>query len=76
MLQSQRARALRRVLLALGPREREVLAMAFGIDRRPRTLSAIGRRLGLSRQRVSQIRDEEIRRLRRPPVLKLLKDYA
>jgi RNA polymerase sigma factor (sigma-70 family) len=72
----QRRRAVRRLLTTLGPRERAVLELFFGIGCPPTPPALIARKLGITRQRVSQIYHAEIRRLRRPPVLVLLKDYA
>jgi RNA polymerase sigma factor (sigma-70 family) len=72
----QRRRAVRRALATLGPRERAVLELMFGIRCAPIPPLLIARKLGITRQRVSQIYHEEIRRLRRPPVAVRLKDYA
>lgn len=72
----QRRRAVRGVLATVGPRERAVLELMFGIGCPPMPPLMIARKLGITRQRVSQIYHDEIRRLRRPPVLVLLKDYA
>jgi DNA-binding NarL/FixJ family response regulator len=49
---------------ALTEREREVLALRYGLDdQEPKTLEEIGRRLGLTRERVRQIEVEALRRL-------------
>jgi RNA polymerase sigma factor (sigma-70 family) len=72
----QRRHAVRLALATVRPRERAVLELLFGIGCTPMTPLMIARKLGITRQRVSQIYHEEIRRLRRPPVLLLLKDYA
>ncbi|HET8743062.1 MAG TPA: sigma-70 family RNA polymerase sigma factor [Gaiella sp.] len=59
-----RKQALRRALGALPPREREVVTLRYGIDgNEPRTLEEIGRRLGLTRERVRQIELDSLRRL-------------
>ena len=59
-----RSQALRRALAALPEREREVLALRYGLDDdEPKTLEEIGRRLGLTRERVRQIEVEALRRL-------------
>ena len=53
------------VLWQLKDREREVLKMHFGIDRAyPLNLEEIAEEFGLSRERVRQIKDKAIRRLR------------
>jgi RNA polymerase sigma factor (sigma-70 family) len=72
----QRKQAVRQVLASVGPRERAVLELIFGIGCAPMPSLLIARRLGITRQRVSQIYHAEIRRLRRPPVLVRLKDYV
>src|SRR5918992_129129 len=59
-----RSEALRNALAALPEREREVVAMRYGIDgAEPQTLEEIGRRLGLPRERVRQNELESPRRL-------------
>ena len=59
-----RRQALRHALLSLPEREREVVTMRYGIDgHEPRTLEEIGRRLGLTRERVRQIELDSLRRL-------------
>jgi RNA polymerase primary sigma factor len=59
-----RRQALRSALASLPEREREVVTLRYGIDgREPRTLEEIGRRLGLTRERVRQIELESLRRL-------------
>ncbi len=59
-----RRQILRQALLSLPEREREVVTMRYGIDgREPRTLEEIGRRLGLTRERVRQIELDSLRRL-------------
>jgi RNA polymerase primary sigma factor len=59
-----RRQTLRRALLSLPEREREVVTMRYGIDGcEPRTLEEIGKRLGLTRERVRQIELDSLRRL-------------
>ena len=61
---SLRSQALQQALQTLGEREREVLALRYGLDdQEPKTLEEIGRRLGLTRERVRQIEVEALRRL-------------
>jgi RNA polymerase primary sigma factor len=61
---SLRSQALAAALQALGDREREVLVLRYGLaDYEPKTLEEIGRRLGLTRERVRQIEVEALRRL-------------
>jgi RNA polymerase primary sigma factor len=59
-----RSQALAVALQALGERERQVLVLRYGlIDEEPKTLEEIGRRLGLTRERVRQIELDSLRRL-------------
>src|SRR2546425_2898914 len=61
---SLRSQALAQALAALGERERQVLVLRYGLaDYEPKTLEEIGRRLGLTRERVRQIEVEALRRL-------------
>jgi RNA polymerase primary sigma factor len=59
-----RSEALQLALAALPAREREVVTLRYGLGgTEPRTLEEIGRRLGLTRERVRQIELESLRRL-------------
>jgi RNA polymerase primary sigma factor len=61
---SLRSEALLNALQALPERERQVLVLRYGlVDQEPKTLEEIGRRLGLTRERVRQIELESLRRL-------------
>ena len=61
---SLRSQALAQALAALSDRERQVIALRYGLaDHEPKTLEEIGRRLGLTRERVRQIEVEALRRL-------------
>ena len=61
---SLRSQALRQALAALSERERHVLVLRYGLDDdEPKTLAEIGRRLGLTRERIRQIQVEALRRL-------------
>jgi RNA polymerase primary sigma factor len=56
---------LRRAVNALPEREQDVLKLRYGMDgdEEPRSLDEIGRRLGLTRERVRQIEAQALRRL-------------
>ena len=54
---------IRRALAALPERERRVLELRFGFDGEPTSLEAIGKDLGLSRERVRDLEDAAIVRL-------------
>src|SRR5437868_7194973 len=61
---SLRSQALSAALSSLPERERQVLVLRYGLDdSEPKTLEEIGRRLGLTRERVRQIELESLRRL-------------
>jgi RNA polymerase primary sigma factor len=61
---SLRSQALTAALGSLQERERQVLTLRYGLnDSEPKTLEEIGRRLGLTRERVRQIELESLRRL-------------
>jgi len=61
---SLRSQALMTALHALPDRERHVLVLRYGlVDEEPKTLEEIGKRLGLTRERVRQIELESLRRL-------------
>ena len=61
---SLRSQALREALGALSERERQVVVLRYGLtDAEPKTLEEIGRRLGLTRERVRQIEIDSLRRL-------------
>ncbi len=56
---------IRRVLKSLTPREEKIIKMYFGVDyERPYTLEEIGERLKLTRERVRQIKERALVRLR------------
>jgi RNA polymerase primary sigma factor len=57
---------LRELVERLPPQEHRVVLLRFGFDERPsHTLADIGRRLGVSRERVRQIEKQALARLRR-----------
>jgi RNA polymerase primary sigma factor len=59
-----RSQALKAALGALPERERQVVTLRYGLgDTEPKTLDEIGRRLGLTRERVRQIELDSLRRL-------------
>ena len=64
------------VLGTLSPREQKVIELRFGLrDGKPRTLEAVGREFGVTRERIRQIEAKAIRKLRHPSRSKLIKDY-
>jgi RNA polymerase primary sigma factor len=64
------------VLDTLTPRERRVLQLRFGlIDGHQRTLEEVGKRFGVTRERIRQIEAKALRKLRHPSRSKKLRDY-
>jgi RNA polymerase primary sigma factor len=63
------------VLKTLNERERNVITAFYGIGQPEMTLEEIGNKFGLTRERVRQIKEKAIRRLRNSTNNKLLKSY-
>jgi len=64
------------VLDSLTPRERRVLQLRFGlIDAREQTLEEVGKRFGVSRERIRQIEARALRKLRHPSRSRRLTDF-
>jgi RNA polymerase primary sigma factor len=64
------------VLESLTERERKVLQLRFGLgDGRSRTLEEVGKEFHLTRERIRQIEDKALRKLRHPSSSRKLKDY-
>jgi RNA polymerase primary sigma factor len=69
------AREIERALATLTERESDIIKLFFGIQTQEMTLEEIGERFGLTRERVRQIKEKAIRRLRHTSRSKLLKSY-
>jgi RNA polymerase primary sigma factor len=64
------------LLNTLTPREARILRLRFGLDNgRAYTLEEIGRKFGLTRERIRQIQMEALRKLRHPSRSRRLKGY-
>ncbi len=64
------------MLEALSERERDVLHFRFGLeDGRSYTLEEVGKRFGVTRERIRQIEAKALRKLRHPSRSKKLKDF-
>jgi RNA polymerase primary sigma factor len=64
------------VLDSLTPRERRVVQLRFGLsDAQPRTLEEVGKRFGVTRERIRQIEMKALRKLRHPSRNERLRDY-
>lgn len=67
---------LERVLDSLGPRERDVLRLRYGLDDgRMKTLEEIGQIFNVTRERIRQIEAKALRKLRHPNRNSVLKEY-
>ena len=56
---------MREVLATLDARESRILAMRFGLDNgRPKTLEEVGERLGVTRERIRQIQEQALQKMR------------
>ncbi|MDR3235992.1 MAG: RNA polymerase sigma factor RpoD/SigA [Prevotellaceae bacterium] len=69
------SREIDRALSTLTERERDIVKYFFGIGTQEMTLEEIGEHFGLTRERVRQIKEKAIRRLRHSTRSKLLKTY-
>lgn len=64
------------ILSQLTLRERQVIELRFGLlDDHDYTLEEVGKKLKVTRERVRQIEERAIRKLRHPQASRLLKDY-
>lgn len=67
---------IRKVLGQLTQRERQVIELRFGLlDDHDHTLEEVGKKLKVTRERVRQIEERAIRKLRHPQASRILKDY-
>ncbi|MCQ2420485.1 MAG: RNA polymerase sigma factor RpoD [Clostridia bacterium] len=70
------AEALAEILSTLTDREADVLRMRFGMyDGRTHTLEEVGQIFGVTRERIRQIENKAIRKLRHPSRAKKIKDF-
>ncbi|HEV7665334.1 MAG TPA: sigma-70 family RNA polymerase sigma factor [Chloroflexota bacterium] len=67
---------IRETLSTLTPRERQVIERRFGLtDDKDDTLTAIGREIGVTRERIRQIESTALRKLRHPSRAKRLRGF-
>ena len=69
------SKEINRALSTLSDRERDIIKMFFGIGAQEMTLEEIGDKFGLTRERVRQIKEKAIRRLKTSTKNDLLKSY-
>jgi len=67
---------LEELLSTLTPREARILRLRFGLQNgRAYTLEEVGKKFGLTRERIRQIEGRALRRLRHPRRARQLRDY-
>ena len=67
---------INRAVSTLSKKEQDIVKMFFGLDGyTPMTLDEIGEKFDLTRERVRQIKEKAIRRLKHTPRSKILKSY-
>ncbi len=67
---------IQEVLSTLSPREARILRLRFGLENGTTyTLEEVGKKFGLTRERIRQIEGKALRRLRHPCRSRLLKEY-
>jgi RNA polymerase primary sigma factor len=72
-----RKETLRRILGTLSSRERQVLELRYGLDgQHPRTLDEVGRTFNVTRERIRQIENRSLKKLRALADSQKLKDVA
>jgi RNA polymerase primary sigma factor len=72
-----RKETLRRILGTLSSRERQVLELRYGLDgQHPRTLDEVGRTFNVTRERIRQIENQSLKKLRALADSQKLKDVA
>ena len=69
--------AVSNVLTSLSPREGRVIQLRFGLkDGRAHTLDEVGRKFGVTRERIRQIEAKALRKLRHPRHSRRLREFA
>jgi RNA polymerase primary sigma factor len=72
-----RREILLRILSKLAPRERRVLELRYGLDgKHPRTLDEVGRTFNVTRERIRQIENQGLKKLRALADAQTLRDVA
>ncbi len=68
--------AVQEILSSLPPREVRILRLRYGlVDGKSYTLEEVGKKLGVTRERIRQIEAQALRRLRHPAHTRKLRDY-
>lgn len=67
--------SLEEILDTIDTREAQVIRMRFGLDGEAMTLEEVGKELGVTKERIRQIEDKALKKLRNPMRSATLKDY-
>ena len=74
---AMRKETLRKILSTLSHRERRVLELRYGLDgEHPRTLDEVGRTFNVTRERIRQIENQSLKKLRALAEAQKLRDVA
>lgn len=77
MVNRQRAEAVNKALMSLSSREARIIKLRMGLgDGREYTLEEVGKKFGLTRERIRQIECNALRKLRHPRRASKLKEYV
>jgi RNA polymerase primary sigma factor len=72
-----RRETLERILHKLSMRERQVLILRYGLDgKHPRTLDEVGRTFNVTRERIRQIENQTLKKLRALADAQILREVA
>ncbi len=76
-IETMRQKEMEEILDTLTKKEAKVIKLRFGIgdENYPRTLEEVGKEFNVTRERIRQIENKAIRKLRHPSRSKLLRDY-
>jgi RNA polymerase primary sigma factor len=75
--QALRRDTLKQILCSLSPREQQILEMRYGLDgQQPRTLDEVGRAFNVTRERIRQIENQCLKKLRALADCQKLRDVA
>lgn len=70
------AEKIRELLKTLSPREEKIIRLRFGIgERESYTLEEVGNKFGVTKERIRQIENIALRKLKHPNRIKLLKNF-
>lgn len=76
VINGELSRILNEILMTFPQRERDIVIMRFGLNGNdPMTLDEIGKKIGVTRERVRQIESKVIRKMQHPKNRRLLQDF-